>query len=29
MAKLTDHVVFHDSRLAAKFAGDRIPIDTL
>lgn len=29
MPKLTDHVVFHDPKLAAKFANDKIPIDTL
>lgn len=29
MAKLTDHVVFHDPKLAAKYRNDRIPIDTL
>ncbi|MGZ3419394.1 MAG: class I SAM-dependent methyltransferase [Polyangiales bacterium] len=29
MPKLTDHIVFKDQRLAAKFAHDRIPIDTL
>ncbi len=29
MPKLTDYVVFHDPKLAAKFANDKIPIDTL
>ncbi|MBI2387991.1 MAG: class I SAM-dependent methyltransferase [Deltaproteobacteria bacterium] len=29
MGKLTDYVVFRDQKLAAKFANDRIPIDTL
>jgi hypothetical protein len=29
MGKLTDYVVFLDSKLAQKFAHDRIPIDTL
>ncbi len=29
MPKLTDYVVFHDQKLAAKFANGRIPIDTL
>ncbi len=29
MGKLTDYVVFHDPKLAKRFANDRIPIDTL
>jgi sphingolipid C9-methyltransferase len=29
MGKLTDYVVFRDQKLAAKYANDRIPIDTL
>jgi cyclopropane fatty-acyl-phospholipid synthase-like methyltransferase len=29
MPKLTDYVVFHDPRLASKYANDKIPIDTL
>jgi sphingolipid C9-methyltransferase len=29
MSKLTDYVVFHDQKLAAKFANGRMPIDTL
>jgi sphingolipid C9-methyltransferase len=29
MARLTDYVVFNDKKLAAKYANDKIPIDTL
>ena len=29
MSKLTDHVVFHDPKLAQRYASGRIPIDTL